>query len=58
MHLVDMSTLLILLSLGPGYPIHRGQDITLLVCGGAPKKKLVVDSIPKIPGYPLDSQTY
>jgi hypothetical protein len=29
MHLVDMSTLLILLSLRPGYPIHRGQDITI-----------------------------
>jgi hypothetical protein len=28
MHLVDMDTLLIILSLGPGYPIHQGQDIT------------------------------
>jgi hypothetical protein len=29
MHVIDMSTLLILLSLGLGYPIHRGQDITI-----------------------------
>jgi hypothetical protein len=29
MHLVDMSTLLILLSLGPGYHHPRGQDITI-----------------------------
>jgi hypothetical protein len=28
MHLVGMSTLLILLSLGPGYHHPRGQDIT------------------------------
>jgi hypothetical protein len=30
MHLVDMSTLLILLRLGPGYHHPRGQDITPL----------------------------
>jgi hypothetical protein len=30
MHLIDMSTLLILLSLGPGYHHTRGQDITLV----------------------------
>jgi hypothetical protein len=29
MHLVGMDTLLILLSLGPGYDYPRGQDITL-----------------------------
>jgi hypothetical protein len=29
MHLVGMITLLILLSLGPGYHHHRGQDITI-----------------------------
>jgi hypothetical protein len=29
MHLVDMSTLLILLSLGLGYHHTRGQDITI-----------------------------
>jgi hypothetical protein len=29
MHLVDMDTLLILLSLGPGYHHPRGQDITI-----------------------------
>jgi ABC-type thiamine transport system ATPase subunit len=30
MHLVDMSTLLILLSLEPGFHHPRGQDITIL----------------------------
>jgi hypothetical protein len=30
MHLVGMNTLLILLSLGPGYHHPRGQDITIL----------------------------
>jgi hypothetical protein len=30
MHLVDMSTLLIILSLGPGYQHPRGQDINIL----------------------------
>jgi hypothetical protein len=30
MHLIGMDTLLILLSLGPGYPHPRGQDITKL----------------------------
>jgi hypothetical protein len=29
MHLVGMDTLIILLSLGPGYHHPRGQDITL-----------------------------
>jgi hypothetical protein len=29
MHLVSMDTLLILLSLGPGYHHPRGQDITV-----------------------------
>jgi hypothetical protein len=29
MHLVGMDTLLILLSLGPGYQHPRGQDITI-----------------------------
>jgi hypothetical protein len=29
MHLVSMDTLLILLSLGPGYHHPRGQDITI-----------------------------
>jgi hypothetical protein len=31
MHLIGMDTLLILLSLGPGYHHHRGQDITVVV---------------------------
>jgi hypothetical protein len=29
MHLIDMNTLLILLSLGPGHHHPRGQDITI-----------------------------
>jgi hypothetical protein len=33
MHLVDMSTRLILLSLGPGYHHPRDQEITCLHCG-------------------------
>jgi hypothetical protein len=50
MHLVGMSTLSILLSLGPGYHHHRGKDINL----GAHGPSLVSHRIGQVPLREVD----
>jgi hypothetical protein len=53
MHLVDMITLLILLSIGPGYHHPRGQDITI-----HPLKRPTSSSVNPNPGTSPLSHVY
>jgi hypothetical protein len=57
MHLVSMDTLLILLSLGPGYHHPRGQDITHTPepPGKGVAHTVVVDIVPSMRKSPLSS---